>query len=207
MIWLSGLLAVACLAVAVVHVARLLVRRVDVIGEATHAAMGAGMAAMFSPIGDPVPDPVWTVVFLACGAWFAAVAVRSATVSGDAGHHVVGSGAMLFMQLSGHSHAPGSGGSEHAEHLVHGGGAAGGLGLGSVAAIVLAGYFAWHVLRCADRVRACTAGPQLADDVRSGASVAVAVRAPGVVVVAPHTAAVAHLVMGVAMAVMLLGMV
>ena len=55
MVWLAGALTVACLAVGLLHVVRLLVLRADVIGEVSHAAMAVGMAAMFSPLGDPVP--------------------------------------------------------------------------------------------------------------------------------------------------------
>jgi hypothetical protein len=211
MAWLSGALAVACVAVGLLHLLRLVVLRRDVVGEATHAAMAVGMAAMSSPLGDPVPELVWATVFVLCGAWFAALAVRARSVRGDAGHHVVGTGAMLFMLLSGHSHAPGTGGSEHAGHLGHGGGPEGALGIGSVAAIVLAGYFAWHVLRCSDRLRSCALAhaPNPAASAVAGPAPggAVALRTPALSVRAPQTAAVAHLVMGAAMTVMLLGMV
>ena len=54
--WVHVVLAVGCLALGVLHLARLLLMRGDRVGEASHAAMGVGMAAMYSPLGDPVPD-------------------------------------------------------------------------------------------------------------------------------------------------------
>lgn len=210
--WLSGALAIACVGVVVLHLLRLAVLRRDVVGEASHAAMGLGMAAMFSPLGDPVPGPAWAVVFVLSGLWFGALALRSGSMAGDAGHHVVGSGAMLFMLFSGHSHAPGVGGSGHPGHLVHGAAPAGGLGFGSVAAIVLAGYFAWHVLRCTDRLHVA-AGLAAAPvgDIAGGTAVegasAVAVRARVLPLGAARTAVAADRGMAVAMTVMLLAMV
>jgi Domain of unknown function (DUF5134) len=199
--WVSGGLAVVCLAVGLFHLFRLVVLRRDVAGDLAHAAMGLGMAAMFSPLGDPVPAPVWTVVFALGAAWFAVAVQRSRTLGGDAGHHLVGSGAMLFMLAAGHG-APAADSAPHAAHAAHGGGMAGTLGLASVAALVLTGYFAWHALRCAHRCRR----PEPAATPPVGGS-AVAVRAPAWSIHAPQTAAAAHLVMAVAMAVMLLGMV
>jgi hypothetical protein len=167
---LAGLLAVACLAVGGVHLARLALLRTDPAGELSYAAMGAGMAAMFSPLGDPVPATAWIAVFVLCGIWSASTVPRRAA----AVDQVLGSGAMLFMLLAGH----GRGG-----------------GVGSVAAIVLAGYFGWHVLRCADRLRALPAPPAGALRVRVGW------------LRDARVAAGAHVVMAAAMAVMLVGMV
>jgi hypothetical protein len=181
---LAVLLAVACLAVGAFHLVRLALLRTDPVGELSHAAMGVGMAAMFSPLGDPVPRLVWTAVFAGCAAWFTVLLLRRREAE-SARHHVVGSAAMLFMIGAG----------AHAGHEAP----AGGLGLGSVAAIVLAGYFAWHALGCLDRVTP-RALPGLV--VSSGGGVALR-PAP----VGDRTAAGAHLVLAVAMSVMLLGMV
>jgi hypothetical protein len=63
---------------------------------------------------------------------------------------------------------------------------------------VLTGYFAWHALRCIDRCRST-------EPARKPDGGAVAVRAR--VFDPPQHAAVAHLVMAVVMAVVLLGMV
>jgi hypothetical protein len=178
--WVSGGLALACLGVGLLHLFRMVVLRQDVAGELSHAAMGLGMAAMFSPLGNPVPGPVWTVVFTLGVVWFGGAVARSWTFGGDAGHHVVGSGAMLLMLAAGHS--------------AHGHGAAGTLGLASVVALGLTGYFAWHALRCADGCRR----PE-----PDAAPVAVRTRA----LEAPRLAAGAQLVTAAAMAVMLLGMV
>lgn len=190
------LLAVGCLGVGAFHLARL---GLDPPREASHAAMGIGMAAMFSPSGDPVPAAVWIAVFTACGAWFAADALRSPAGSrrSDAVHHVVGSGAMLFMLLGGHGGGVAGTGAVHAGHVGHGAGT--GLGLSSPVALVLAGYFAWHVLRCADHLRACA--PR--DEAPAGGPVAVR----SAVLRDARSVALAHLVMAAATAVMLLGMV
>src|SRR3954471_17713718 len=149
MSWVSAGLAVVCLAVAALHLARLALHAGEFgdvpggpVGEVSHAAMALGMAAMFSPFGDPLPAPVWTVVFVLCGLWFAGAAVRARSIRGPvvptAAHHVVGSAAMLFMLLTHHDGADLAAG--HAAH--HGTG--GGLGPVPLVAILLAGYFGWH---------------------------------------------------------------
>jgi hypothetical protein len=198
MSWVSAALAAVCLAVAGLHVARLGLhagRFGDVpggpVGEVSHAAMALGMAVMFSPFGDPLPAPVWTVVFVLCGLWFAAAAVRARSVGGDAAHHVVGSAAMLFMLLTHHDGADLAAG--HAAHHAAGGG----LGPVPLVAILLAGYFGWHALRCSDALRAAE------PDTDVGGAVAVRVG----VLRSVRTAAVAHVVMAVAMTAMLLAMI
>jgi hypothetical protein len=201
--WVSGALAVVCLAVALLHLGRLVVHARafgDVpggpVGEVSHAAMALGMAAMFSPLGDPLPGPVWTVVFVLCGLWFAGVAVRTRSVDGDAAHHVVGGAAMLFMLLTHHNDAPIGAGSGHAAHHM----AETGLGPVPLISIVLAGYFAWHALRCSD---ALLADPPAEPDGSGGAVVAQRVGT----LRSAQTVAVAHVVMAVAMTVMLLAMI
>jgi hypothetical protein len=195
--WVSAALALVCLAVAALHLARLVLHAGgfgDVpggpVGEVSHAAMALGMAVMFSPSGDPLPGPVWTVVFVLCGLWFTAAAVRSRSLRGDAAHHVVGSAAMLFMLLTHHNDADVPGG--HMAHHDTGGG----LGPVPLVAILLAGYFGWHALRCTDALRADE--PEVA-----GGAVALRVG----VLRSARTAAVAHVVMAVAMTVMLLAMI
>jgi uncharacterized protein DUF5134 len=181
---MSAVFSLVCLIVAALHVVRLAVLRDDVVGEASHAAMGIAMAAMFSPLGDPVPRQVWTAVFAVSAAYFTVLLLRRREAEGSAArHHVVGSAAMLFMIGAG----------THAGHATSGGG----IGLGSVAAIVLAGYFAWHALGCLERVNAL---PGLV--VSPAGSVALRAAHTG-----ERTAAGAHLVLAVAMSVMLLGMV
>lgn len=210
-----AVLAAVCLAVAVFHVLRLVVVRVDAIGEVSHAVMGFGMAAMFSPVGIPVPAAVWVGVFLLTGAWFAAIALRSAPGPGRAGaiHHVVGSAAMLFMLLGAHT-GSGEPGAEHAGHVGHGGGPAGDLGLASVAALVLAGYFAWRAVRRGDGVVPASgmtdpaAGSGSAPAPAAGTAVIEEARTRSRRLL-DNTAAVewAHAVMAGAMTVMFLGMV
>jgi hypothetical protein len=159
--------------------------------------MCLGMAAMLSPVGDPVPMPVWTAVFVLCAAWFTTLLVRWGA---EALHHVVSSGAMLFMLAAGHATLT-SDGSPAAGHAAYG-------GLGSVVAIVLTGYFAWHALDCADRWRRCVVR-QVGDgtDVAVSGGGAVALRAQVRSLRAPRLAAGAELMTAVAMALMLIGMV
>lgn len=121
-------LAVLCLVVAGVHLGRL---HLAWPAEGAHALTALGMAAMFVPALDPVPRPVWLALFGVIGLWFAVGVWRGWP---EALHHVVCSVAMLLMLALGHG----------------GSWAASAVGLG------MAGYFAWHVLRCADRWRACS---------------------------------------------------
>jgi Domain of unknown function (DUF5134) len=266
---MSAAFSLICLIIAALHLVRLAVLRDDVVGEASHAAMGVGMAAMFSPLGDPVPRLMWTAVFAVCAGWFTVLLLRgrhrkySTVLDGPAPrwlyrrtgqvrpvrgpssgpqsenldppitaphfrcrppsrreaaarHHVVGSAAMLFMIGAG----------THAGHDAP----AGGFGLGSVAAIVLAGYFAWYALGCLDRVTPRAVERPAGEGFVPGAGIPVdasrgeassSYRAlfPGLVVssgggvalrpacTGDRAAAGAHLVLAVAMSVMLLGMV
>jgi hypothetical protein len=189
--WGSGALAVGCLAVGVMHLVRLAMVRRDVVGEASHVAMALGMAAMSSPLGDPVPEPVWTGVFAATAAWFGAVVLRSGDSGDEPGHHVVGSVAMLFMLAADHP-------TGHEAHV-----APAMPGIAPVAAMAFAGYFAWHVLRCADRCR--TTVPVAAGGAPAG-SAAGSMAPPAFSLRAPQTAAAGDLVLAAAMAAMLLGM-
>nr|WP_275403920.1 DUF5134 domain-containing protein [Pseudonocardia acidicola] len=142
---MSAVLTAVCAILGALHVVRLVVLRTDVVGEGSHAAMAFGMAAMFSPLGDPVPAPVRTAVFVLCAAWFAAPALRSGFSTLDAGHHVIGTGAMLFMLFTGaHQHAAGTGGG-HMGHGAHAGrrGRWGRVGQATAAAhLVMAGAMA-----------------------------------------------------------------
>jgi Domain of unknown function (DUF5134) len=207
MVWGSGVLALACLAVGVLHLVRLAVVRRDVVGEVSHVAMALGMAAMASPFGNPVPGPVWTMVFVVIATWFVLLVVRSGGFGGERGHHVVGSVAMLFMLAFEHGiasspggHVAGMGGASHGSAAV--------VVFASVIAIALAGYFGWHTLRCADRCRRADCSEQ-SSSVTSGnvaPDSSVAVR-PGWSLRTPQTAAAGHLVLAGSMAAMLLTMV
>jgi hypothetical protein len=207
MVSTSGALAVVCLAAGLLHLIRLAVLRRDIVDEVSHTAMGLGMAAMFSPVGDPVPRAVWPAVFVLGGAWFAVRVLRGDRAGGEAAHHLVGSSAMLFMLAAGHPE--GSLGGHPAHGADAGGALVGAVGLVSATAMLLAGYFAWHALRCADRCRTTTrpdAHPAVSvQDGRDGPNAPVALRAPALSVLAPQTAAVSHVVMAVAMTAMLMG--
>lgn len=171
MSWLALLLTAGCAVIGLIHVVRVVLVPAHRVAEASSAAMGLGMAAMFSPLGNPVPDAVWVVGFVLCAVWFAAMAARARGSRADELHHVVCSAAMLFM-LGGHAH--------------HGGAS----GVVSVAAVVFAGYFGWHVLRCVDRLHVARAAPGRAATLAS-----------------PMPAAVAHLGAALVMTAMLMGMV
>ncbi|MFC5995076.1 DUF5134 domain-containing protein [Pseudonocardia hispaniensis] len=213
LVWLDAVLALGCLLLGLFHLARMLGGGFgstttgggplgsSPVAEASHAAMGFGMAAMFSPLGDPVPAPVWTGIFALTAVWFAGLALRCGLGTCDAGHHVVSSGAMLFMLFAGaHEHGGGPGPAV----------ATGVLGLVSAVAIVLTGYFGWHGLRCGERVLvARRAAARRRRAIRTGAgSNRVAVRrSRSAGLHAPQSAAFGHLAMTVAMILMLLPMV
>jgi Domain of unknown function (DUF5134) len=156
------------------------------------------MAGMFSPIGDPVPAPVWAVVFRLCGGWFGGLMLGARTVrllDGEAAHFVIGSAAMLFMLGLGH----------HGGHL-DGGRLA---GVTSAIALAFAAYFVLHTMRCADRwtaARRAAAEPAELDGA-PGRGTVLTLPAPAVLRYPPRIRALAHLVMTVAMAAMLVGMI
>jgi hypothetical protein len=207
--WVSTLL---CLAVAAVHVLRLVAAPTDV-GEAAHALMGLGMAAMLSPVGDPVPTPVWVGAFACATLWFTASALREGTWVSPSVHHVVGGVATLVM-LAPSSGPPASGGAESGGHA-HAAGEGVGMGLSSLASVLLAGYFVWRAVEVLLRwpgSREALPGP--APDTRSGgppvgvqaASTVSRLRVEPIAQSAVVSAAAA-LVMSAVMALMLLGVV
>jgi hypothetical protein len=104
--WLDVPLGVACLLAGLYHLGLALGRRAPAVPAAGYAAMGFGMAAMFVPSADPVPQAVWIAVFGASALWFGIALVRGA--SGPSGHHLVGALAMLFMLVA-PGHGMGSG--------------------------------------------------------------------------------------------------
>ena len=100
-----------------------------------HALMGLGMAAMFSPWGDPVPPLLGAALFAAVALWFGERLLRGVPAGpGGAAHLVVAPAAMAAMYV-GHL-----GGGHHAESV-----AVAALWLG------LAGYFGWHAATSAIR--------------------------------------------------------
>ena len=219
----SGVFAILCLGIALFHLTRLAVPGATAgdeavggpVGEASHAVMALGMAAMFGSLVDLLARPVWTVAFVLCGAWFAAVALRNRSPAMDTGHHVIGHVAMLFMLYAGHgATAPDAAGGGHAGH--GGGLGSGGLGMLAMAvSIVFAGYFVFHALRCLDRMRtpATSAGmstPGPAEPSAATAPVALRRRPARAVtrtLTEPRSVALVHLLMAAAMAVMLLTMI
>src|SRR5690242_16143425 len=97
---MGALLATLSLGVAVVFAA--FVRpRGSRSAAAAHVLMGLGMAAMFSPWGDPVPPLFAACVFAALALWFGARLRRGTpTGPGGAAHLVVAPAAMAAMYLS-----------------------------------------------------------------------------------------------------------
>ncbi|GAA1325449.1 hypothetical protein GCM10009610_58530 [Pseudonocardia xinjiangensis] len=198
--WLDPVLGLACLAVAAFHLV-LLGRRHAPVASGAHAAMGLGMAAMFLPSADPFPQPLWVAVFLVSGAWFGAAALRGGSLLDEAGQHVVGAAAMLFMLLGGHGHgAPTATGAVAPEHAHHGGGGGAPGLLVTMLALIFAAWFVADIVRT---VYARTAVPVATAPVAVAPAGTTVTAAPA----APLTASVvAHVVMSGAMAVMLLGM-
>ena len=186
--------------------------------ELPYAAMALGMAAMFSPVGDPVPGPAWAVLFALSGAWFGAVLLRfrsPGVLDGEALHVVVGSAAMLFMLGADHG-GRGRGRTVGTRRTVAE--RPGMVGVASAVALVFAAYFVLHTLRCADRLRTARAGgpaplsaPVSAPvTIRPGAgavATAAAAEAPPRGVCSGTVAALAHLLMTAAMAYMSIVMI
>jgi hypothetical protein len=207
MAWLHGVLAALCLAIGGLHVVRVARLRRGRVLEAAYAGMALGMAGMFSPIGDPVPTPVWVALFLLCGAWFGGLLLRvrsPGALDGEALHVLVGSAAMLFMLGADHQAGAANGG-----HPAHAGGAPGTAGIGSAVALVFAAYFVLHLLRCADRLQAARLGAPAAVGAPPGppAAVATAVRSSVRAPCSVTGPALAHVLMTATMAVMLVGMI
>lgn len=226
--WVQWIFSVACLGAGGYHAAASIARRREprtgagtLPGSAydlSHLAMALGMAAMFSPVGDPVPRWAWVIVFGLSAAWFASWALRDGLAADGLGadttaHHLVAHLAMLFMLMTPHHQAAAgaAGGQGHEGHT----GAAGGSGLlawsigtgpvGTVLALVLAGYFVVHTVRS---LRALFATPLFANrntpqpEPAGTGSVAVVAAWRGAPQ-KPRMAAACHGVMGIAMTVML----
>lgn len=196
--WFSVVLAGACVAAGLFHLARtFLLRGGGAFGEVSQATMCLGMAAMFVPVADPLPRTAWLVTLLVIGAWFTACALRSATGAGEPGHHAVCALAMIFMLFT---HGAATAGAPDGGHAHHGGAVAAGAGPSTLlltgASLLLAAYFVAHT------IRDFTGGPGAAPVATGSGAVAVRIRRrTGAMVPA------AHAVMGGAMTVMLLGAV
>jgi hypothetical protein len=144
---MNALLATLSLGVAAVFAVLVVRPRCGRSAAATHALMGLGMAAMFSPWGDPVPPLPAAGVFAAVAVWFGARLLRGApTGAGGAAHLVLAPAAMAAMYLS-HAH-----GSHHTGTVV-------------IAALWLglAGYFGWHAAASARRVQQAWVGAPARD--------------------------------------------
>lgn len=114
-LWLRWAGTAAFLAVAGYCVARLAAAHREPAGypgrhravDLAHVLMGAGMAAMASPVGGPLPPAAWQAVFLLLAAWFAGAWWQQRRAGPPAGdgmgwhgtglHHAVAALAMLYM--------------------------------------------------------------------------------------------------------------
>jgi hypothetical protein len=67
--------------------------------HASHLVLCAGMAVMVEPAMDPLPAPVWIVLFGGVTVWFAVRILRRRSPAGEL-HHVVGGAAMLYMVVA-----------------------------------------------------------------------------------------------------------
>jgi hypothetical protein len=198
---MNAILALLCLGVAVVFTlgASGAVQVGDRATRGAHVLMGLGMAGMFWPTGDPTSRAVGAVVFAVVGLWFLAAWVRSGRTGVDGpAHVVVGCAAMVMMYLV-HSHgdAAAGGSTGPAGHAGHAGAdLAGGSGALVVAlALLFAGYFVWHAWETVSLQQA-TSVP-----VEDGGRHRVSVRER----VGLRAEPVAHVVMSVLMAAMLIG--
>lgn len=185
---LDPVLGAACLVAGLLALVR--VRR-DGAAAVAHALMGLGMAAMFVPAADPLPRGAWLAVFVATAAGAAVAAARSRAVTGEAGHHLVGSAAMVFMLLVHGGGAPTASAAGEGGHHAAGGEVTGALPL--LVAVVALAFAAWFVTDTV-RVLARPGGAAPA----TAAPVAVRERVP--------VRVVARVVMNLAMVVMLVGM-
>jgi hypothetical protein len=153
MSWFNGSLAVVSVALGAIRLIRLARARRDGHSagvEVAHVAMCFGMAAMFAPSASPVPHSAWIGFFTIAAAWFAVPAFRSGLAGQEPGHHLVCSIAMLVMLTAGVDQpttvTTGSGGG-HPDHGMGTTAVVPALAV-SLVALVLAGYFACHILRC-----------------------------------------------------------
>lgn len=232
--WLADIPAAAMIATAgycasrIVY-ARLSHRRTEHDLDAVHVAMGLAMAGMFVPRLDVLPGGawstgMWTGVFCAAAAWFAARAGLAARTGArrQAAHHVphlIACAAMVYMLL-----AP-TGGADSVSTMrgmggVVGAGGMDGLGGGAAAvrfptlALALTVFLVGHAVVTADRITLAAApgaatggcgyaplGP--ADAVTDQAAGRSRVRDG---VIAPRAATCCHIAMSVAMAYMLVVM-
>ena len=179
--WLAGILAALMIATAAYCASRLVIARArrraderDV--DLVHTVMGVAMAGMLVSWLNPLPDPVWAVMFGAATGWFGWRAwhgrpARAAAGGGRPSHghdvpHLVMCGAMVYMLLAAGAVAAVASG-PHPGMAVGGPPAAGRFPLlALILAVFMVGYVMWQADRLPALARAATGRP--------GASVPVA---------------------------------
>jgi hypothetical protein len=216
--WLADLLAAVVISIALFSAGRLIAsrgrrRQGEVDADGMHVLMGVAMAGMFVPGLATLPNPAWEVVFAAGAAWFGWRSVRVRL--GRPRHlgfesecceypvpHLIDCAAMLYalwaVRVIRSGAAPGSGGVSGMA------GAASGVrlpALGLVLALGICAYVVWlgdRVQLLGDRAQLLAAGAASASS-RAGAQVS------GRALLAPRAATCCKIAMGVAMGVMLVG--
>ncbi|MQA10117.1 MAG: DUF5134 domain-containing protein [Pseudonocardiaceae bacterium] len=156
--------------------------------DALHVLMSVGMAAMFSPVGGPIPRAGWEAVFCLAVGWSLVATVREREWRRRLAwaRHTAAGVAMVYMLVA--AALPMSG--TDAGHTAGGHGGAPAL---PVLSWLLAGYFAGYAL-----------WSMLAVAGARPAAPALAVPAPAVPMLAPRMVSLCELVMAGGMAYMLL---
>jgi hypothetical protein len=149
--WWTAVPAALCLATGLVCLVMAGARIGDRASQLTHGLMGVGMAGMLSPWGDPLPAEAGAAAFTVLGAWYATQALRGRMPPATGPHLAISSVAMVLMYLV---HRPAAIAATYF-HDVHGAPVDGGLRAlaGLPLTLLLAGYFAWHTVRCVERSR------------------------------------------------------
>ena len=227
--WLADILAAVVLVVAAFSAVRLLAgrggrrrRRGEVDADGMHLLMGVAMAGMFVPRLATLPDAAWGAVFGAGAVWFAGRAWRDRggrdPLAGRwcayPGPHLVDCLAMVYVLWA----VP----AMLARGQRASGGATGGMGgaasgvrwpvIGLILAVAVCGYVVWLLdrLPAAPSIARLETAPEGGSHDRSrfsagfsGQSVAIMSGAPALL--APRAATCCKIAMGVAMGVMLIG--
>jgi hypothetical protein len=219
--WLLDLLAAIMLAIAAASVARVVTvplatirpwRPVQVAADAdvVHALMGIAMAGMFTPSLATLPNAAWEVIFGLAAAWFAGrvwLEVRGdgirSTLSSRCMLHLIHCAAMLYMFLAlSSAAADGSG----MAGMNMGGSAMATLHyptLAGVFTLLLIGYSVWDL----DQLSVKRFSLATADGPATGAAASGRDPAAGAFLLAPAMQVGRQVVLGVAMALMLVIMI
>jgi hypothetical protein len=219
--WLDAVFGALFALLALYFAVRLIASRgtpgADRAGELAHLLMSVGMAAMFLPAFDPLPQPVWLAVFVLNAAWLATSLLRADPTCphetrAHQAHLVVSSGAMAYMVaiMSPAAPAPAvamAASSSGPALLAHDHG--GGGGLAGIISLALGAYFVLHAVWSAGRVARGRATEPAVPAVPAPVGPAPAgpvLVAPQGLLHSPRLTGSCHVVMGLGMGYMLLAM-